>query len=44
MKDYGLSFISNEDLYNHTKNTVEKYRLQVDLAKFNKNLISDFNV
>lgn len=39
MKNYGLSFISNEDLYNHTKNTVEKYRFQVDLAKFNKNLI-----
>jgi len=39
LKDYGLSFIRNEDLYNHTKNTVEKYRFQVDLAKFNKNLI-----
>ncbi|SMM99594.1 type II restriction enzyme eco47ii [uncultured Candidatus Thioglobus sp.] len=39
MRDYGLSFISNEDLYNHTKDTVEKYRFQVDLAKFNKNLI-----
>ena len=39
MKNYGLSFISDEDLYNHTKETVEKYRFQVDLAKFNKNLI-----
>lgn len=39
MKNYGLSFISNEDLYNHTKRTVEKYRFQVDLATFNKNLI-----
>lgn len=39
MKNYGLSFISNEDLYNHTKKTVDKYRFQVDLAKFNKNLI-----
>ncbi len=39
MKNYGLSFISNEDLYSHTKETVEKYRFQVDLAKFNKNLI-----
>lgn len=39
MRNYGLSFISNEDLYNHTKNTVEKYRFQVDLVKFNKNLI-----
>ena len=39
MKNYGLSFISNEDLFNYTKKTVEKYRFQVDLAKFNKNLI-----
>ena len=39
MRNYDLSFISNEDLYNHTKNTVEKYRFQVDLARFNKNLI-----
>lgn len=39
MRNYGLSFISDENLYNHTKDTVEKYRLQVDLAKFNKNLI-----
>lgn len=39
MRNYDLSFISNEDLYNHTKDTVEKYRFQVDLAKFNKNLI-----
>lgn len=39
MRNYGLSFISNEDLYNHTKDTVKKYRFQVDLATFNKNLI-----
>ncbi|MDY0189576.1 MAG: Eco47II family restriction endonuclease [Desulfuromonas sp.] len=39
MKNYGLSFISDNDLYNHTKETVEKYRFQIDLAKFNKNLI-----
>lgn len=39
MKDYNLDFISNEDLYDHTKNTVEKYRFKVDLAKFNANLI-----
>lgn len=39
MRNYGLSFIGNEDLYNHTKDTVEKYRFQVDLVKFNKNLI-----
>jgi len=39
LRNYGLSFITNKDLYNHTKDTVEKYRFQVDLAKFNKNLI-----
>ena len=39
MRNYDLNFISNEDLYNHTKDTVEKYRFQIDLAKFNKNLI-----
>lgn len=39
MRNYGLNFISNNDLYNHTKHTVEKYRFQIDLAKFNKNLI-----
>lgn len=39
MRDYGLNFISNLDLYNHTKETVEKYRFQINLEKFNKNLI-----
>ena len=39
MRNYGLSFISNEGLYNYTKDTVEKYRFQVDLDEFNKNLI-----
>jgi hypothetical protein len=39
LKNYGLSFISDENLYSHTKDTVEKYRFQVDLAGFNKNLI-----
>lgn len=39
MRNYGLSFISDENLFNHTRKTIEKYRFQVDLAKFNKNLI-----
>ncbi len=39
MRNYNLSFITNEDLYNHTKNTVKKYRFKVDLATFNKNII-----
>ena len=39
MRNYNLNFISNEDLYKHTKITVDKYRFQIDLARFNKNLI-----
>ncbi len=39
MRKYGLKFISDEDLFNHTKDTVEKYRFKVNLAQFNKNLI-----
>lgn len=34
-----LSFISDNDFYNHTKTTVEKYRFQINLQEFNKNLI-----
>jgi len=39
MKNYNLSFISDEDLFYHVKETVEKYRFKIDLKKFNKNLI-----
>lgn len=39
MKNYGLKFISDQDLYNHTKETVNKYRFKIDLKEFNKNLI-----
>lgn len=39
MRSYDLSFISNLDLYNHVQETVKKYRFQVDLAAFNKNLV-----
>lgn len=39
MRDYNLGFISNENIYNHVKVTVQKYRFYIDLAKFNKNLI-----
>ncbi|MEN9216729.1 MAG: Eco47II family restriction endonuclease [Gloeomargarita sp. HHBFW_bins_162] len=38
MRDYQLSFISNQDIYNHVKLTVEKYKFQIDLAEFFKNL------
>jgi len=36
---YNLSFISDEDLFSHVKETVEKYRFKIDLKKFNKNLV-----
>ena len=36
---YGLGFISDQDLFNHTKETIEKYRFQINLTEFNKNLI-----
>ena len=39
MKNYELNFISNADFFNHVKNTVNKYRFQIDLKKFKKNLI-----
>lgn len=39
MSKYNLSFIEHVDLYNHTKETVEKYKFQIDLKIFNKNLI-----
>jgi hypothetical protein len=39
MQHYNLGFISNEDLFYHVKETVEKYRFTIDLKKFNKNLI-----
>ncbi len=39
MKDYNLDFISNDNIYNHVKETVKKYRFSIDLAEFNKNLV-----
>lgn len=39
MKKYGLEFISDNDIYEHVKTTVLKYRFQIDLAEFNKNLL-----
>ncbi len=36
---YNLDFISDNDLYNHTLETVKKYSFEMDLKKFNKNLI-----
>ncbi len=39
IRNYGLSFISNEDLYNHVKETVLEYSFKIDLDDFNKNII-----
>ena len=38
MRSYNLGFISDENLFRHVKDTVEKYRFSIDLKKFNKNL------
>lgn len=39
MKKYNLWFISDKDLYQHTKDTVLKYRFSIDLKEFSKNII-----
>jgi hypothetical protein len=39
MREYGLGFISDEDLFAHVSQTVEQYRFSIDLKQFNKNLI-----
>jgi len=39
VQKYKLKFISDENLFLHVKETVEKYRFKIDLKKFNKNLI-----
>ncbi len=44
MRDYNLGFISNENLYKHVKETVNKYRFKVDLSEFNKNLIDSIKL
>lgn len=39
IRNYNLGFISNEDIYNHVKSTVELYTSFIDLSEFNKNII-----
>ena len=36
---YSLSFISDADLFNHVRETVEKYSFSIDLNGFNKNIV-----
>ncbi len=39
MKDYKLGFISNQNIFDHVKNTVNQYRRSINLKEFNKNII-----
>ncbi len=39
MRNYGLGFISDADIYNHVKSTVLQYRRSIDIKDFNKNII-----
>jgi hypothetical protein len=39
MNEYNLKFISDKDLYEHVSKTVQEYSFEMDLKKFNKNLI-----
>ncbi len=38
MQQYHLGSISDNDIFQHVKHTVLKYRFQIDLADFNSNL------
>ncbi|MDE6559088.1 MAG: Eco47II family restriction endonuclease [Muribaculaceae bacterium] len=37
--DYNLGFISNEDIFEHVKRTVESYRREITLKQFNENIV-----
>lgn len=39
MRAYNLGFISDENIYNHVKETVLRYSANIDLKGFNKNII-----
>lgn len=39
MRRYNLGFISDEDIFNHVRNTVFQYRRKIDLKDFNRNII-----
>ena len=39
MRAYNLGFISDTDIYNHVKETVLRYSANIDLKKFNKNIV-----
>ncbi|MBO4589180.1 MAG: Eco47II family restriction endonuclease [Bacteroidales bacterium] len=39
MSKYKLGFISDKDIFNHVKETVQQYSAGIDLKEFNKNII-----
>lgn len=39
MNNYNLGFISNADIYEHVKRTVESYRRRITLVEFNENIV-----
>lgn len=39
MSKYNLGFVTDEQIFSHVKETVQKYRYEINLASFNKNLI-----
>lgn len=39
MHNYNLGFISDKDIYDHVKQTVEAYRREITLDQFNENII-----
>lgn len=39
MRDYNLGFLSNDDIYEHVKLTVDSYRREITLSQFNENIV-----
>lgn len=39
MRNYNLGFISDADIYEHVRNTVESYCREIDLKAFNANIV-----
>lgn len=39
MRNYNLGFISDKDIFNHVKDTVQLYSANINLKEFNKNIV-----
>ncbi len=39
MRNYNLGFMSDDDIYEHVRDTVRQYRKSINLQEFNKNII-----